>query len=284
MTADTLSRAPLAETQTTQDKELQEDAEVFLNSIVTNLPISDVRLRQLREEQQKDPVCSELMTYVIEGWPESAKIKGQAKLFVPFQAELTVLNGILFRGSRLVIPDSMQNDILMRIHDGHQGIVKCRDRARSSVWWPRMSKQIEEFVRNCTTCAKDQKNCAEPLMTTPFPSRPWQRIATDLFELRKDDYLLVIDYFSRYAELAKLSTTTSPSVITHLKSMFARHGCPETLVSDNGPQYASEKFAKFSEQYGFEHITSSPRYPQSNGEIEKAVRTVKEKLRTTHGK
>ena len=84
-----------------------------------------------------------------------------------------------------------------------------------------------------------------------------------------------MDYFSRYIEIALLKETSSDAVINHLKSIFARHGIPEVVISDNGPQYASSSFAKFTEKYGFEHITSSPRFPQSIGEAERAVQTIK---------
>ena len=91
--------------------------------------------------------------------------------------------------------------------------------------------------------------------------QPWQKVAADLFELKGHPYLLVIDYFSRYLEVAKLSSTTSPDVTAQLQSMLARHGIPEQLISDNGPQFSSTSFAKFVEDYGFTHILTSPRYP-----------------------
>ena len=68
------------------------------------------------------------------------------------------------------------------------------------------------------------------------------------------------------------------SVISHLKSIFARHGIPEVVVSDNGPQYSSAVFEEFSKEYEFDHVTSSPKYPQANGEAERAVKTIKQLL------
>ena len=93
------------------------------------------------------------------------------------------------------------------------------------------------------------------------------------------DYLIVIDYYSRYVEVAAMTKTTKSSeIITALKSIFARHGIPEQVRSDNGSQYDSAEFSHFAKEWGFRHVTSSPRFPQSNGEVERGVRTVKNLL------
>ena len=114
---------------------------------------------------------------------------------------------------------------------------------------------------------------------TPLPELPWQRVATDLFEWQKATYLLIVDYFSRWIEIARLDKTTATAAIHHTSSIFARHGIPEVVISDNGPQFACEAYSNFAEKYGFKHITSSPQHPQSNGEAERAVKTIKSLLR-----
>uniref|UniRef100_A0A3P9JEV3 Integrase catalytic domain-containing protein n=1 Tax=Oryzias latipes TaxID=8090 RepID=A0A3P9JEV3_ORYLA len=116
-------------------------------------------------------------------------------------------------------------------------------------------------------------------MTTPLPSRPWQRVAADLFQWNRAMYLIVVDYFSRYIEVASLTTTTTLPVINKLKAIFARHGVPEILITDNGPQFSAAEFAAFATDYDFSHVTSSPHYPQSNGEADGAVRTIKALLK-----
>ena len=104
-----------------------------------------------------------------------------------------------------------------------------------------------------------------------LPSQPWEKIGTNLFEWEKVDYLLVVDYYSHYIEIAKLTSTSATTVITHLKSIFSRHEYL-TVMSDNGPQYSATAFEEFSTEYGFTHITSSPKYPQANGAGERAVK------------
>ncbi|XP_015779104.1 PREDICTED: uncharacterized protein K02A2.6-like [Acropora digitifera] len=260
-------------------------------SVITGLPASDTRLQRIIEAQDEDPVCRQIKTYCSEGWPDKHSVKDAMKPYWSTRGELTVVQNILLKGTRIVIPSSMRLEILDKIHEGHQGIAKCRERAKSSVWWPGLSREIQDLVQQCRTCALHRDNKPEPLIATPLPDRPWQIVATDLFQMRGMDYLIVIDYYSRYVEVAAMTKTTKSSeviamtkttksseVIRALRSIFARHGIPEQVRSDNGPQYDSAEFSHFAKQWGFKHVTSSPRFPQSNGEVERGVRTVKNLL------
>ena len=115
-------------------------------------------------------------------------------------------------------------------------------------------------------------------MTLNLPEFPWQVVGTDLFVLNKANYLLVVDYFLRNPEVVKMTSTSSASIISALKSVFARHGIPEVVRSDNGPQYSSVEFMSFASLYDFQHIMSSPKFPQSNRQAERPVQTVKNLL------
>ena len=166
--------------------------------------------------------------------------------------------------------------MLNKIHQGRLGITKCRARAREAVWWPGISSSIEEMIKNCFTCAKIRPTPKEPLMVSSYPSRPWERVGMDLFEFEGSTYLIVVCYRSRWPEVKNLTRTTSAGVIQALKGIFATHGIPDLVVSDNGPQFASQEFKEFGRNYNFNHVTSSPNYPAANGEAERSVRTVKE--------
>ena len=218
-------------------------------------------------------------TICIQEWPAKHLLKGPIKKYYPVFTELSVLDGLLLRGNRIIIPELLRDEVIKRLHTGHMGLTKTLDRAKAAVWWPGMSSQLKETVENCTVCSKERSNRAEPLIPTPLPSRPWQCVGTDISEWRGQSYLLVVDYLSRYPEIARLSDATSKVVIEHMKSFFPRHGIPEEVRSDNGPQYSSAAFAKFASEYEFSHITSSPLHPQSNGEAERMVRTVKSLLK-----
>lgn len=185
------------------------------------------------------------------------------------------------KGNRLVVPLSMRIGVLERLHDAHQGITKCHERAKASVWWPGLSQQLDKVVKKCPTCIKERINPADPVIPSDLPDHPWQKVAADLFELNGHTYLLVKDYFSCYVEVVKLSHTTSPDVTAHLQSMFARHGIPEQLISDNGPQFSSTSFSKFAKDYEFTRMLTNPHYPQVNSEVERTVQTVKNLLKKT---
>ena len=200
-----------------------------------------------------------------------------------------VLSGISRNHSRkwftptwkqLVIPESMRSEILNKLHTGHQSITKHRERAQQSVWWPGLSKKLDEFVKNCHDCVKVQKQRAKPLVTSTFPDcieRNFhiQKVGTDLFKWKQENYLLIVNYYSRFIEIALLKGMMAEEVIRHMKSIFARYGIPEVVISDNGPQFSAEAYEQFTKEYQFKHVTSSPYYPQSNGEAERAVGTVK---------
>ena len=111
------------------------------------------------------------------------------------------------------------------------------------------------------------------------PRVPWEKVGVDLFELQKQDFLIAVDYYSGMFEVKDLQYTTATRVVTILKSWFARHGIPKVVVSDNGPPFGSSAFQSFSEEWDFQHLTSSPRYPQSNGRVENAVKTCKSLLK-----
>ena len=248
---------------------------------LSQLPASKQQLDSYRNAQQSDPTCSVLSEYCRKGWPDKHSIDPVTKPYWESRGELTFGEGLLLCGGRIVVPAGKQSETLEKLHRGHQGIQRCRLRAQMSVWWPGISSQIREFVNQCSECSKQAQQSKEPLISTQLPEYPWQKAATDLFVLGGKTYLLVVDYYSRFPEVIQLNTTTSESIIRGLKSVFARHGIPEILISDNGPQYSSSEFAQFSESYGFAHLTSSPHYPQSNGHAERAVKTVKKLLKET---
>ena len=128
-------------------------------------------------------------------------------------SEISVAEQLLMRQNRIIIPEKLRSGILKEIHSGHQGISKCRARAGQCVWWPGLATDLESLVNSCVECRRLEVQRPEPLITSTLPELPWQKIGTDLFEWRKNQYLLVIDYFTRYIEIARLNGTTADELI-----------------------------------------------------------------------
>ena len=273
--ADALSRSYPPETAETLIPELEVN-EVHLTA---HLPISPEKYVEMQQATAADPVMQALTSIIQQGWPKSKKdVPHALRQYWDYRDELSTHNT-----QRLIVPYSWRKEMLVRIHESHQGIVKCKQRARDILFWPGMSSQIDDKVSTCSTCSQFQRaQPKEPMVIQELPDRPWAKIGSDLFELNGAHYLLSVDYYSKWIEIAKLSNINSYNVICHLKSQFAKYGIPDELISDNGPQYSSLAFKEFSNNYGFVNTTSSPKYPQANGEAERAVQTIKSLLKKAH--
>lgn len=141
-TADTLSRSPVTSSMSSEELELMESTNIYVDCIIDGIPASPTYLDNLREQLKADSVCSRVMMLCMEGWPAHARQESVLKSYWSERATLTVKHGLLLKDTRLVIPSAMRNDVLAKLHDGHQGVVKCKERARQSVWWPGLSQQV----------------------------------------------------------------------------------------------------------------------------------------------
>ena len=139
-----------------------------------------------------------------------------------------------------------------------------------------MQHDVRNAVLMCQVCAEFQpNNPSMPMQSHEIPDRPWSRVATDLFSLKSKDYIVLVDYYSDYIEVSPLTDTTSSSIIKFLKVQFSRHGIPDVLVSDNGPQYISNEFVQFANEGELRHVSSSPHHQKANGKAESAVKIAK---------
>ena len=119
-----------------------------------------------------------------------------------------------------MIPPNLRTEMLGSIHTGHLGLNKCQEQAKISVWWSKISQEIDDFIKRCEFCnCHRAANPNESLKPTPLLVRPWQKVGTDILNLDGEYYL---DYFSHYLEIVKLTPLTSNIVIGKLKSLFAR--------------------------------------------------------------
>ena len=271
--ADTLSRKYLSDTY----PDLSTGLDIHVHSVVSNLPFSDAKLQELVDAGKSDQKFHNLKNVIKDGWPENRSDCSPSIIeYWNHRDELSVVNDLVFKGKKLVIPPSLRKSMLDTVHSGHMGVEKCQKRARDIMFWPKMSGEIAEYVLSCTICLERRNdNPKEPLQSYPVPERPWQVVACDLFFWNNRNYMVTVCYYSRYFEVDQLDSTTSEAVIRKLKKLFSNQGIPETLISDNGPQFSSEQFASFAKEWNFSHSTSSPLFAQSNGLAEKYVQIVK---------
>ncbi|KAG1696931.1 hypothetical protein GQR58_006123 [Nymphon striatum] len=236
--ADTLSRNPLPDTY----PDISVGLDVHIDTILSHLPISDRRLQAVKQVSATDTQFIELTEVIMSGWPKTRKeCPISVAAFWNYRDELSVLDGLILEGQKIVIPSQMRPNILETLHSGHMGVEKTLARARDVVFWPGITASINNMILGCSICLVHRNsNAKEPLTCHDVPEYPWQVVASDLF----------IEY-------------------SHV------FGIPEKIITDNGPQYTSHKFVAIATEYGITQKTSSPHYPKSNGLAERTVQTVK---------
>ena len=193
-----------------------------------------------------------------------------------------MLGYLVLRGDRLVIPQSMRDDILRLAHEGQQGIVKTKNRLRAKEWWPKMDAAAKKLCRSCHGCQVVGELCApEPMQCVEPPPGPWQDVMVDLMGPlpRGESLLVVVDYYSCFYEVGILRSRTVDKVIDFLGPVLTRYGHRFSVKSDNGPHFVSQVFKDFLVEYKIEHQTSPPLWSQVNGEVERQNRTLLKALK-----
>lgn len=291
--SDTLSRASLPSQKVTHDTpayticqavaERAFQAELANISMEDDLFVSDERLQKIRVETSKDFTLQTLMSVVLKGWPQDkVDVPSCITEYWSYRDEIATQNGLVFRGTRLIIPTSLRPELVARAHASHMGVQYTTNTAKEIMYWPSMHADLTEAVRHCQICQEVQPaNTKEPLMTYPLPQSPWQVVASDCLEINGQYYCVFVDTYSDFIEVVHLDDLTTDSLIEKTKPVFATHGVPSVLVTDNGPNYASRDFANFAHDWDFRHITTSPHHSQSNGKAESAVKIVKGFLKKT---
>ena len=151
------------------------------------------------------------MHEVYHGWPQVHTDCHPLLLdYWNFRDEISLEDGLLFKGHRLIMPESLRGETLKQIHEGHYSVEKSLLRAREAVFWPRITQDITSEVQSCKTCQMYSKSqLRETSQQHEIPTQPWIKIAADLFELQSTHYLLVADYYSRFPIIRRLSGLSS---------------------------------------------------------------------------
>ena len=267
--ADCMSRLPLS-------GQVRDSAEKI--HVVVQMDDMPVTATQIAKESKCDKELSIVLKSIQHGhWPSDTTID-----LSPFRkryTELSVLDGCILWGSRVVIPSVFRQSLLQELHITHLGMSRMKSLARSYVWWPGLDSQIEEVCRHCVECCAANrippKVPAHPWM---IPQFPWQRVHVDHAYFGRHLLLVVVDAYSKWPEVYIVSSTSAQQTIDKLRQIFACHGLPATLVSDNGSPFQSTEFQQFAAANGIPHRRVPPYHPASNGLAENMVKTVKHAL------
>lgn len=275
--ADALSRLPMSQ---------EEEGMEFDDEIVSFVALDEecITKQQLQEETANDALLTAVMGYLTSKWPPVSALSADANIFYDLKDTLSVNDGLLLRGEQVVIPTTMRRTLVARAHEGHIGIEKTQARLRELYWWPRMNAEVRSAVcacKICNTSDKSARTSPTPLQPVPLPERPWSKVGIDVvgpFERAEPACryaITLVDYFSKWPEVQFCSNVTTGRITDFLSAIFAREGYPDSVVSDNGPQFVSGEFERFLKARGIKHQRVSVYYPQSKGQVERFNRTLK---------
>ena len=245
--ADTLSQAC-----SRREYEQEEILSINVHQIVD---IPDPLLERIKTETEADETLQLLIQTIEEGWPVNRMdIPMTLRPYHDFSDTLSVSNGIIVKGERVLIPKTMRPEIKRKLHTSHLAYDSMMRRAREVVFWPGIAGEIRQMADACTACQENKpSNSRETLIPHYEGKEPWEKVGTDLMEIQGRTYIITVDYFSSFIEADLLTTTTSTEIIRKLKAHFARFGVPKVLVSDCGPQFTSREFTTFTERWGITH-------------------------------
>ena len=237
-----------------------------------------VTAKSIAVATRTDPLLAKVMTYVSSGW--SNHIPPELKPYCQRKHEITIEGNCLLWGIRVLIPKKLHQKVLQELHLDHPGISRMKSLARSYVWWPNLDADIEAMVKSCLPCLSVKPAPPKaPLNPWVWPSRPWSRVHIDFAgPLNGKTYLVIVDAYSKWPEVFEMASTTSAKTIDTLRHVFAAHGLPDQLVSDNGPQFTSDEFTQFLRRNGIKHVRTAPYHPSTNGLAERFAKTLKKAI------
>lgn len=271
--ADFLSRFPL--------RQEDEEADVsYLNFLSGNID-EMIAKHDIQRESSTDSEISKVICALRNGWTDEMKKIPQFKPFIQRAEELTIEDNILMWGYRVVVPLKLRSVLVNALHTSHSGMVKMKARARSIFWWPSMDGEIENVSRACTQCLENApEQSKSSLISWPSTLRPFERVHIDfLGPIQGKMFLILVDSFSKWVEVFQMANTTATTTVEKLRECFARFGLPDTIVSDNGPQFTSSDYKIFCKRNGINCMFSPPYKPQCNGAAENSVKSFKSALK-----
>ena len=235
-------------------------------------------LDHITKETQSDKQMQNLKERIrLEDWEKQKKDKDIAP-FYSIRTELSCIDEVIFRGSKIVVPQNLQRKVIKTAHSmGHLGISKIKNMIRDKYWFPEMNAMIEQIIDQCFECkvtTKQQRG--EPVKMQKIPDKPWQKVQIDFGGPYPDGHynLVVIDKRTRFPEVMTVRSTSYEETSKRLQQIFSIHGTPEIIESDRGPPFTSHRFAEFAKEQGFKHHQVTPLHPRANGDAEAFMKMV----------
>ena len=263
------------------------------NDLSTDLPpaaicvlesVKSVTWERVKEATASDPTMRGLLGFVEEGFPTNrSEIPDSIATYFQHRDKLSTTDGVVMYHDRLVIPPSLQHEVLQALHSAHQGESMMKARALNSVFWPGLVNDLSKTRSNCESCHKIAKsNPAAPPADPPQPEYPFQQISSDYFSYKGNNYIVTVDRFTGWPDVVR-GDGGSDNLVTELRRLFVTFGIPKEISTDGGPQYKSDVTKQFLMNWGVRHRLSSVAFPHSNARAEIAVKTVKRMLMENTG-
>lgn len=279
--ADALSRL-LPETSMSEEKNDFLNTEEYVKYVASEATPVALSTRDIEEASKTDRDMKEIRDSLKTGrWHELSN-----KSYLPIRHELASIGYLILRGTRIILPESLRENVLSLGHEGHPGIVLMKQRLRSKVWWPGMDKDVEKCCKSCYGCqiTSQHGEIPEPMTRHELPNQAWEHLSCDFLGPLPsgENLLVVVDYYSRWIEVFIMKSTTSEKIIKCLDSLFCTHGIPLSLQTDNAQNFNSKELNDYLTSLNIEHRNTTPYWPQANGEVEIQNKSILKRLRIAH--
>lgn len=273
-TADATSRNPCP---LQDEEETSEDEEACAISYAARIAedAASVTWERVKVAAVADEECAALVDRIQEGFPAVRDdLPAKLRPYWTMRDDLYVVEGVPFKGHKMLIPPKLRSRVLEGLHAAHQGVTGMRANARERFFWPGLDAAICQIRAQCRQCnEKAPSQPADTMIITPPPELPFQQTVTDFCQIEGHDFLVYADRYSGWLEVAKLGNKTWKSVHNAFLHWFTEFGVPEEMSCDGGPPFNSATFNQFLDRWGIQKRLSSAYYPQSNGRAESAVKS-----------
>lgn len=266
--ADPLSRLPKDANTRNRRSNMEACADRYVCYMTQFQTPKAMKLEEIQKATLEDPELKQIKQCL-----QNNQLHKLPKAYRLISNELCITTqDILLRGDRIVLPTKLRQQAISLAHEDHAGMVRCKQRLRSKLWWPEMDKQVEERIRCCHPCQLISSSPRpEPMKPTDLPEKPWTKLAIDVCGPfpTGEQVVVLTDYYSRWPEVKILQSVTSENILKWLLSVFATHGFPDEIKSDNASYFVSNEFKSTLASWGIEHKTVTEYWPQANGQVER---------------